>query len=223
MSLFITFEGPDGSGKSTQSRRLHDRLAAQYTVLLTREPGGTPIGDTIRRIVLDMENSAIDPTAEALLFSAARAQLVAERIRPQLAIGGLVICDRFADSMLAYQGYGSGRDLDQLRALVEIATAGLRPDLTFFLDLPPEAGLERKRRAAHRKRSAGSGSEGDDWNRLDARNLAYHERVRDGFLTLARQEPERWRILDARESKHQLAERIYHDVQQRLTSLRRPR
>ena len=212
MSLFITFEGPEGSGKSTQSRRLHDRLAGEYAVLLTREPGGTPIGDAIRHIVLDMDNSAIDPTTEALLFSAARAQLVAERIRPQLAAGGLVICDRFADLMLAYQGYGSGRDLDQLRALVEIATAGLRPDLTFYLDLPPDAGLERKRRAAHGKRSAGSDSEGDDWNRLDARSLAYHERVRDGFLKLARQEPERWRILDARESKHQLAERIYHEV-----------
>jgi len=215
MGLFITFEGPEGSGKSTQSRKLHDRLAAAYPVLLTREPGGTPIGDSIRRILLDMDNGALDPTAEALLFSAARAQLVAERIRPRLEAGGIVICDRFADSMLAYQGYGLGRDLQQLRALVEIATGGLRPGLTFFLDLPPEAGLERKRRVAHGR--AGD-AEADDWNRLDARSLAYHHRVRDGYMELARQEPERWRILDARESKHQLAEQIYQHVEERLNS-----
>lgn len=228
MSLFITFEGPEGSGKSTQARRLYERLeAAGYPVILTREPGGTPISDLIRRILLDFRNGEMDPTTETLLFSAARAQLVAERIRPYLDVGGIVVCDRFADSMLAYQGFGSGRDLDELRTLTHVATGGLRPDMTFFLDLPAQDGLDRKIKAAQRTSSASplspraASTEPMEWNRLDARDLAYHERVRDGFLELVTLEPERWQVLDAHQPMDTLSQRIWQAVATRLPAIRR--
>jgi dTMP kinase len=228
MSLFITFEGPEGSGKSTQARRLYERLeAADYPVILTREPGGTPISDLIRRILLDLRNGEMDPTTETLLFSAARAQHVAERIRPYLALGGIVVCDRFADSMLAYQGFGSGRDLDELRTLTRIATGGLRPDITFYLDLPAQDGLDRKRMAAQRTSSASplspkpQAADPVEWNRLDARDLAYHERVRDGFLELVTLEPDRWQVLDAHQPMDVLSEQIWQSVAPRLPAIRR--
>lgn len=228
MSLFITFEGPEGSGKSTQARRLYERLEATgYPVILTREPGGTPISDLIRRILLDLRNGEMDPTTETLLFSAARAQHVAERIRPYLQLGGIVVCDRFADSMLAYQGFGSGRDLDELRTLTRIATGGLRPDMTFYLDLPAQDGLDRKRKAAQRTSSAsplsprGQTADPQEWNRLDARDLAYHERVRNGFLELVTLEPERWQVLDAHQPLDALSEQIWLAVVDRLPAIRR--
>lgn len=228
MGLFITFEGPEGSGKSTQSRRLYERLSTTgYPAIVTREPGGTPISDLIRRILLDLRNAEMDPTTETFLFSAARAQHVAERIRPYLDLGGIVVCDRFADSMLAYQGFGSGRDLDELRTLTRIATGGLRPDITFYLDLPAEHGLERKHRAAQRANSASPLSpkiqavEPMEWNRLDARDLDYHERVREGFLQLVQLEPERWRVLDAHLPLDELSEMIWQRVEPALVSIRR--
>src|SRR4030095_1094272 len=143
-SMFITFEGPDGSGKTTQVAQIAERLRkAGYNVLHAREPGGTAIGDQIRDILHDMENKNMTPRAELLLYNASRAQIVAEAIRPHLKAGGVVICDRFYDSTMAYQGYGHGLDLNTLRTIVDFATDGLRPDLTFYLDISPTEGIQR--------------------------------------------------------------------------------
>lgn len=211
MGLFITFEGTEGSGKSTQARMLYERLhVRQYPVILVREPGGTRIGDLIRRIVLDLQHTEMAPTTETLLFSAARAQLVSEVIRPYLAQGGIVLCDRYADSTYAYQGYGLGRDLDELRSLTHAATGGLRPNLTIFLKLSAEEGLERKRR----KRVPDLPAEQMvEWNRLDARELAYHQRVEAGYRSMIDQDPQRWQVFDARQSIDDLADQIAESVE----------
>jgi len=185
--LFISLEGPDGSGKTSQAARLAATFERHgLEVVLAREPGGTELGERLRELLLHRDELAFEPLADALLFNAARAQLVGEVIRPALAAGHTVVCARFADSTLAYQGYGAGVDLDTLRSLEAIATAGLRPDLIILLDLPVEAGLARKRRG----RTALTRFE----SRLD---VAFHRRVRYGFLQLARAEPERWRVIDA--------------------------
>ncbi len=182
--LFITFEGPEGSGKSTQARLLAKFLAQEgHIVVLTREPGGTPIGDQIRHVLLNRANQAMHPRTEVLLFQASRAQHVEELIRPALAAGKIVLCDRYADSTLAYQGYGRGEDVAELRALIDYATGGLWPDLTLWLDLPVEAGLARIAPARR--------------NRLDAEALAFHRRVREGYARLAAAEPHRWLRFDA--------------------------
>lgn len=183
--MFITFEGPEGSGKTTQIQSLAVYLRAQgYDVLTTREPGGTPIGDQVRAVLTNLENTAMHPRAEILLFLAARAQLVEQVIRPQAAAGRVVICDRYADSTLAYQGYGHGYDRAELRQLLNFATGSLWPDLTLLLDVDPEEGLKRKKK-------------GGEWNRLDAYALAFHQRVRAGYLEMAAAEPLRWMIIDA--------------------------
>lgn len=186
MSGFITLEGPDGSGKSTQARLLAEHLEAKfYNVLLIREPGSTPIGQQVRQVLMDMQNTTMMPETEFLLFSAARAQLVREVIRPHLDKNGVVICDRFYDSSLAYQGYGHGLDLKTVEQVTEFATGGLQPDLTLLLDVDPEIGLQR--------RQVGE----DDWTRLDNMVLAFHRRAREGFKALAAREPWRWVVLDA--------------------------
>src|SRR5258706_11612043 len=155
MSLFVTFEGPEGSGKSTQARLLYSWLSAHgYPVILVREPGGTRIGDMIRRIVLDLQNTEMAPNTETLLFAASRAQLVSQTIRPYLDLGGIVLCDRYADSTYAYQGYGLGRDLEELRAITAAATGGLLPDVTGYLYLTADEGLERQRRQRQRPATA---------------------------------------------------------------------
>jgi len=220
MSLFVTFEGPEGSGKSTQARLLYESLhARRFPVILTREPGGTRIGDLIRRIVLDLQHTEMAPTTEMLLFSAARAQLVSEVIRPYLEQGGIVLCDRYADSTFAYQGYGLGRDLAELRVITAAATGGLRPDITFYLDISAAEGLERKRRKG--VRSTGQRGASNEWNRLDARELEYHQRVEAGYRELIARDPERWRVLDARQSIEALAEQIAAIVEPYLASITR--
>jgi dTMP kinase len=220
---------------------LYSRLHARgYPVILVREPGGTRIGDMIRRIVLDLQNTEMAPTTETLLFAASRAQLVSQVIRPYLDLGGIVLCDRYADSTFAYQGYGLGRDLAELSAITAAATGGLHPDVTVYLDLTADEGLERKRRKRQgdkeiRRQSGRSTGragqpEGDlsspprslpdlparpetaEWNRLDARELAYHQKVAAGYRELIAQEPERWRLFDARLQVDELAEQIAQDL-----------
>jgi dTMP kinase len=183
--MFITLEGPEGSGKTSQVPALADHIRSLgYNVLLTREPGGTLIGDQIRNVLISLENKALTPQAETLLFLAARAQLVREVIQPALAAGVVVVSDRYADATLAYQGYGHGVDLDVLRKLLEFATGGLNPDLKILLDIDVENGLRRKTNCG-------------EWNRLDAYSVAFHERVRKGYHSLAAAEPDRWVIINA--------------------------
>lgn len=186
MGLFISLEGPEGSGKSTQMALLAEWLRQQgYGVVSSREPGGTRIGDAIRAVLHDVAHTEMTSTAEVLLYSASRAQLVEQVIRPALATGHVVLLDRYADSTLAYQGYGRGLSLDDLATLTAIATNGLQPDLTLLLDLDVRAGLARRR------------DQGDEMNRLDLEALEFHDRVRRGYHHLATADPERWVIVDA--------------------------
>lgn len=187
--MFITFEGPEGSGKTTQQTRLAALLRTQgRTVVVTKEPGGTPLADQIRAILL-ASASVIDPIAEVFLFAASRRQHTTEVIEPALARGEVVLCDRYADSTLAYQGFGRLIDLDRLRATNEWATDALRPDLTLVFDLEEEAGLRRAR-----ARNAGAPL---DEGRFEAEDLRFHRRVREGYLALAVAEPERFAVIDA--------------------------
>ncbi len=188
---FITFEGIEGSGKSTQILLLANYLSAHgKSVTLTREPGGTTIGDQARRILLDPANTRLDPKAELLLYAAGRAQHLAELIAPELASGRIVLCDRFSDATLAYQGYGRGLDLELIRTLDRIVTDGMRPDLTILLDIDAAAGLARAR---GRNSRVGLESEA----RFENEDLSFHERVRQGYLDLAKREPGRFCIMDA--------------------------
>jgi dTMP kinase len=190
VSLFVTFEGPEGCGKSTQLRHLSAFLKERgYDVLTTREPGGTPIGDRVRAILLDPKHVEMTPQTEFLLFSAARAQHVAQVIRPHLARGGIVLCDRYADSSLAYQGYGHQLALEVMGTISTFATGGLAPDLVLYLDLPVEMGLRRK-----------AGGSGDAWNRMEQKEVAYHHRVHAGYLAMAAADPDRWQVVDATRS-----------------------
>jgi dTMP kinase len=208
--MFITLEGPEGSGKTTQARLLAAWLRDQgYQVTLTREPGGTDIGDQIRGVLHDPENSAIDARTEILLYSASRAQHVAQRVRPALAAGEIVVSDRYADSTLAYQGYGRGLDLEALRRITGFATGGLTPDLTLYLDIPAEDGLQRRQLG------------GGEWNRLDAEALEFHQRVRAGYLELVKQEPERWVVIHADRSVEEVQAEIRDVVQGRLNRVKR--
>jgi len=195
MSHFITFEGPEGCGKTTQARRLAAALEALgRPVRLTREPGSTPIAEQIRAVLLASDNHGMLPLTELFLYLAARSQHTAEVIRPALAAGVTVVCDRYSDSTLAYQGFGHGLPLAEVERMDGMATGGLRPDLTVYLDLPVEIGLARK--------------QGVEWNRIEAQALAFHERVRAGYHELIERAPDRFVVLDGRRPADDLATAI---------------
>src|SRR5512143_3343538 len=183
--MFITLEGPEGSGKTSHIPALVEHLRERgYEEIPTREPGGTSIGEQVREVIHDLKNAEMHPRTETLLYQAARAQIVEQVIRPRLAAGEVVLSDRYADSTIAYQGCGHRQDLEQIRSLVRYATGGLVPDLTVLLDLDVEVGLRRKK-------------SDNEWNRLDAYTVEFHQRVRAGYLELARQEAGRWVVIDA--------------------------
>ena len=200
--MFITLEGPEGSGKTSHIPHLVEFLREKgYTVFPTREPGGTSIGEQIREVIHDLKNVEMHPRTETLLYQAARAQIVEQVIRPRLAAGEIVLSDRYADSTIAYQGYGHQQDLEQVRALIRYATGGLVPALTILLDLDVEVGLKRKTRQ-------------DEWNRLDAYTVDFHRRVRAGYLEMVKLDPARWSVVDA----GQPWEQVQADLRAVLTS-----
>ena len=204
MSLFITFEGEEGSGKTFQTRALYRRLNKLVVpAVLTHEPGGTVAGERIARLVKWAHDVGISPLAELLLFNASRAQLVEEVIQPALKNGKVVICDRYADSTIAYQGYGRGLDMKTTKVINDTATRGLKPDLTILLDLPFEAGIARKINRKH--------------DRFEQETIAFHNRVRKGYLKMAAEEPERWLVVDATQSKEKIKMIIWERVSRLLS------
>ena len=183
--MFITLEGPEGSGKTSHIPYLVEYLREKgHIVFPTREPGGTSIGEQIREVIHDLKNVEMHPRTETLLYQAARAQIVEQVIKPRLADGEIVISDRYYDSTIAYQGYGHQQDLEQVRSLVKYATGGLIPDLTVLLDVDVEEGLRRKKKD-------------NEWNRLDAYTVEFHQRVRKGYHQMVQAEPNRWSVVNA--------------------------
>ncbi len=202
MSLFITFEGGEGCGKSTQSQTLYKNMTRHgIPTVLTHEPGGTPLSKKIRQLLKHDNDTHISPLAELLLFNAARAQLIAEVIRPALDKGETVICDRYADSTTAYQGYGRGLDMETVKTINDDATQSLKPDLTILLDIAAEDGLARKKQR----------------DRFEQEDIAFHHRVREGYLKLAKEEPQRWLVIDATQTRDEIAEAIQQGVQRLLS------
>ena len=204
MALFITFEGEEGSGKSFQAKELYKKLSGLgVPAVLTHEPGGTPLGEEISRLVKWARDSDISPFTELMLFNASRAQLVKDFIRPGLESGKVVICDRFTDSTTAYQSYGRGLDLEMVRNINDAATGGLKADLTILLDLTVEEGLARKGRQKH--------------DRFEREDTTFHVKVRDGYLKLAAEEPGRWLVIDAHQSREKIAGIIWERVSRLLS------
>ncbi|MBA7479697.1 Thymidylate kinase [subsurface metagenome] len=204
MSQFITFEGGEGCGKSVQARALYRRLLKlAIPALLTHEPGGTPFGNRLGRWLKWTKDTDISPLTELLLFNASRSQLVTEVIQPNLKDGKVVICDRYADSTTAYQSYGRGLDLEMVKAINNAATRGLAPNLTVLLDISVETGLARKR--------------GKRQDRFEQEALTFHKRVREGYLKLAANDPQRWLVVDASQSKRKISEIIWQRVRQLLS------
>ena len=202
--LFLSFEGGEASGKSVQAKRLAERLvAAGREVVAVREPGSTPVGERVRDIVLHAQEIPLGANAQALLYSTARAQLVRDVIRPALAAGKVVIVDRFYDSTLAYQGYGHGADLAQLRSVTDFTVGDTRPDRTLLLDLPLDAAEQR---AATRK-------PGRAWDRFEVEARAFHERVREGYLRLAAAEPRRFAVIKADRDIDAVAADVWREVE----------
>jgi dTMP kinase len=199
VSLFVTFEGGEGCGKSLQSRNLYHRLVkASRPAILIREPGGTLLGQKVRYRLKQACDISISPLTELFLFNASRSQLVQDIIQPALKDEKVVICDRFSDSTIAYQSYGRGLDLSVVKQVNQLAVQGLKPDLTILLDVPPEIGLSRKK--------AGSN------DRFEKENVVFHQKVRKGFLTLAAEEPQRWLVIDSLLSPDHIGELIWQKV-----------
>jgi len=203
LSLFITFEGAEGCGKSTQARALWQRLVRRgIPSLLTYEPGGTALGNRLRYVLKKRLQDKISPLGELFLFAACRVQIVNEVIRPGLQQGKVVICDRFSDSTTVYQGYGRGLNLETIEEINDLATEGIKPDLTVLLDIPPQQGLNRKTSRSN--------------DRFEAENLAFHHKIRDGYLKLAAEEPARWLIIDATLPRAEIGKIIWARVVQLL-------
>ncbi|MDM8000714.1 MAG: dTMP kinase [Dehalococcoidia bacterium] len=199
MALFIVFEGGEGCGKSTQTRALYRRLSKSgFTAVLTREPGGTSLGERVRRHLKQTDGTAISPMAELFLIAAARAQLVSEVIHPALKAGQTVVCDRFTFSTLAYQGYGRRLPMDTLRVVNDAATGGLSPDLVVLLDVPVGVGLSRKKLRGR--------------DRFESENRAFHSRVRRGYLEMARADPQRWLVVNGRLPRGLIGRKIWERV-----------
>jgi len=211
LSLFITFEGVEGSGKTTQIQRLKRYLTRKgFLCKVTREPGGTPISEKIRKILLDPDHRDLIPLSELFLYEAARAQHIHEVITPLLKRGVVVLCDRFSDATLAYQGYGRKLDQNLIRKLNRLASRGIKPDLTFLLDCPSDLGLKR---ALQRNQISKNEKEG----RFEKEKIQFHHRVRKGYLTIAKKEPKRVKLIDTRVGEERVFERIRRTVDELLT------
>jgi dTMP kinase len=209
--FFITFEGGEGCGKTTQSRLLYELLKQKgYEVTHTREPGGTKVSEAVRRIILDPDNR-ISPMAELFLYETARTQHIADVILPALRSGKIVVCDRFTDATIAYQGYGRGLDISMIKQLNKIASCGLKPCLTVYLDITPEKGLLKARSIKKDFKKA--------CDRLEGESMSFHKRVRKGYLALAKQEPSRIKVVRTRDTIEQTQKEVAGAVMERLSKL----
>lgn len=205
--FFITFEGPEGCGKSTQSRLLYRYLRKSYDCVYTREPGGTKLGERLRRIILSADGTGISDLSELFLFETCRCQIVSEIVKPALFKNRLVVCDRFSDATFSYQGFGSGLPFDVIRALDRVATGGLKPDLTILLDIDEKRGLKRAM-----KKGA---------DRMERKQLAFHRRVRLGYLELARRESDRIKVVRVDGNIDKIQEAVRREVERAIQRYKR--
>ncbi len=206
MSIFVTFEGGEGSGKSTVLKKVDELLKAEgYQTVVSREPGGTTISEEIRNVILDRKNTNMDPRTEALLYAASRRQHLVEKIWPALKEGKIVLCDRFLDSSLAYQGGARGLGVDEILKVNEYATEGEMPDLTILFDIEPKKGLERI-----------AANQGREVNRLDLEKISFHEGVRATFQSLAKRFPDRYVVIDASQALEDVVKDAYKAIKERL-------
>ena len=206
MSLFITLEGPEGSGKTSAIKLVREALEKLgHEIIMTREPGGTPISEQIRNVILDKDNTAMDPRTEALLYAASRRQHLVEKIWPALKEGKIVFCDRYLDSSLSYQGYARGLGIDDILKVNEYATEGTYPDITFLFDIDPELGLERINKNKDR-----------EVNRLDVEKLSFHQKVREGYLILSKRFPDRYIVIDASKPLEEVSSNVLKEILNRL-------
>ena len=206
MSLFITLEGPEGSGKTSAIKLVREALEKLgHEIIMTREPGGTPISEQIRNVILDKDNTAMDPRTEALLYAASRRQHLVEKIWPALKEGKIVFCDRYLDSSLSYQGHARGLGIDDILKVNEYATEGTYPHITFLFDIDPELGLERINKNKDR-----------EVNRLDVEKLSFHQKVREGYLILSKRFPDRYIVIDASRPLEEVASNVLNHILNRL-------